>query len=54
MIGIEINEQISAGKDYQRDLDHLIVKLLKKIIYAGVESNNKFILTDFPDTIKQA
>ena len=28
--------------------------MLKKIIYAGVETNNKFILTDFPDTIKQA
>mmetsp|Transcript_15594 Transcript_15594/g.19611 ORF Transcript_15594/g.19611 Transcript_15594/m.19611 type:complete len:311 (+) Transcript_15594:900-1832(+) len=53
-VGREINEQISAGKDYQRDLDHLIVKMLKKIIYSGLESRNKFILTDFPDTIKQA
>ncbi len=53
-IGREINQQISAGKDYQRDLDHLIVKMLKKIIYSGIEGREKFILTDFPDTIKQA
>lgn len=53
-VGREINEQISAGKDAHRDLDHLIVKMLKKIIYSGLESRNKFILTDFPDTIKQA
>lgn len=53
-IGREINEQISAGKDYQRDLDHLIIKMLKRIIFSGLESRNKFILTDFPDTIKQA
>ena len=53
-VGREINEQISAGKDYQRDLDNLIVKMLKKIIYSGIEGRDKFILTDFPDTIKQA
>lgn len=53
-IGREINEQISAGKDYQRDLDHLIVKMLKRNIYSGIEERCKFILTDFPDTIKQA
>jgi len=53
-VGREINEQISAGKDYQRDLDHLIVKMLKRIIFSGLECRNKFILTDFPDTIKQA
>lgn len=53
-IGREINEQISAGKDYQRDLDNLIVKMLKKIIYSGIDNRDKFILTDFPDTIKQA
>ena len=53
-VGKEINEQISAGKDYQRDLDHLIVKMLKKNIYSGIESRTKFILIDFPDTIKQA
>ena len=51
-VGREINEQISAGKDYQRDLDHLIVKMLKRNIYSGIESRNKFILTEFPDTIK--
>lgn len=35
-------------------MDHLIVKMLKKIIFSGNESDNKYILTDFPDTIKQA
>ena len=35
-------------------MDHLIVKMLKKIIFSGVEGNTKYILTDFPDTIKQA
>ena len=53
-VGRQINEQISAGKDAHRDLDHLIVKMLKRIIFSGLESRNKFILTDFPDTIKQA
>ena len=53
-IGREINQQISAGKDYQRDLDNLIVRMLKKIIYSGIDGRDKFILTDFPDTIKQA
>ena len=28
--------------------------MLKRIIFSGLESRNKFILTDFPDTIKQA
>ena len=53
-VGREISEQISAGKDQTRDLDHLIVRMLKKNIYSGIESRDKFILTDFPDTIKQA
>ena len=30
----------------------MIVKMLKKIVFSGIEGNNKFILTDFPDTIK--
>ena len=28
--------------------------MLKKIIYSGIEGRDKFILTDFPDTIKQS
>ena len=51
-VGRLINEQISAGKDYQRDLDHLIVQMLKKIIYSGIEGRCNFILTEFPETIK--
>lgn len=53
-VGKEINDQISAGKDYQRDLDHLIVRMLQRNIYSGIESRDKFILTDFPENIKQA
>ena len=53
-IGREINEQISAGKDTRRDLDYLVVRMLKKIIYSGIEGRDKFILSDFPDNIKQA
>jgi len=54
-IGREINVQNPANKDSQQDIDlFCIVKMLKKIIFAGLESRDKFILTDFPDTIKQA
>lgn len=35
-------------------MDGLIVKMLKKIIYSGIEGRDKFILCDFPDTIVQA
>ena len=35
-------------------MDGLIVKMLKKIIYSGIEGRDKFILCDFPDTITQA
>jgi len=28
--------------------------MLKKIIYSGIEGRDKFILSDFPDSIKQA
>lgn len=27
--------------------------MLKRIIYSGIETRTKFILTEFPDTIKQ-
>jgi hypothetical protein len=32
----------------------MIVRMLKKIIYSGQPSINKFILTSFPDIIEQA
>lgn len=32
----------------------MIVRMLKKIIYSGIPSANKFILTSFPDIIEQA
>ena len=50
-IGTEILSLVSAGKPIQNDL---IVKMLRKIIYAGIEGRDKFILTDFPDSPEQA
>lgn len=35
-------------------MDSLIVKMLKKIIYSGIEGRDKFILSEFPDSIAQA
>jgi adenylate kinase family enzyme len=32
----------------------MIVRMLKKIIYCGQPSLNKFILSSFPDIIEQA
>ena len=49
-IGIEVLSRVSAGKVISADL---IVKMLKKIIYSGVD-RSKFILTGFPDTNDQA
>ena len=38
----------------QQGSSECIVKMLKKIIYSGIEGRDKFILSDFPDTIAQA
>lgn len=35
-------------------MDDLIVKMLRKIIYSGIEGRDKFILSDFPHSIKQS
>ena len=50
-IGREITSLVSAGKTIPNDL---IVKMLRKIIYSGIEDRNKFILTDFPDNRESA
>lgn len=50
-IGKEITSLVSAGKAISNEL---IVKMLRKIIYSGIEGRNKFILTDFPDSREQA
>lgn len=47
-IGQELLTIISAGKIIP---SHLIVKILRKIIYSG-NKNNKFILSSFPDIIE--
>lgn len=49
-IGLEVLARVSAGKVISAEL---IVKMLKKIIYSGVEKD-KFILTGFPETHEQA
>jgi len=44
---------IDSGKNYW--VDHvLIVKLLRRIIYSGVDGREKFLLNGFPDQIEQA
>ena len=50
-IGRQISAQIAAGKDVKTEMDCLIVKMLKKIIYSGIEGRDKFILSEFPDSI---
>ena len=50
-IGNEILGLVSAGKPIQNSL---IVRMLRKIIYSGIEGRDKFILTDFPDSREQA
>lgn len=49
-IGSAILELVSAGKPIS---NNLITAMLRKIIYSGVEGQDKFILTDFPDSKEQ-
>ena len=44
---------IDSGKNFWAD-HVLIVKLLRRIIYSGVEGREKFLLNGFPDQIEQA
>lgn len=50
-IGLEFLQMVSSGKIIPAEM---IVRMLKKIIYCGEPSVNKFILTSFPDIIEQA
>ena len=50
-IGLEIHQMISSNKIISPDLH---VRMLKKIIYSGDSTFNKFILSSFPDIIEQA
>jgi len=47
-IGIEMNSMVQANKIIPAEM---IVRMLKKIIYSGNPSINKFILSSFPDII---
>lgn len=46
-IGNEILSLVSAGKPIS---NQLFVRLLRKIIYSGIEGRNKFILSEFPES----
>jgi adenylate kinase family enzyme len=49
-IGLEFLNMVAAGKIIPAEM---IVRMLRKIIYSGT-SQNKFILSSFPDIIEQA
>jgi len=42
---------IDSGKTFWAD-QALIVKLLRRVIYSGVEGREKFLLNGFPDQIE--
>jgi len=50
-IGIEMHQMVQSNRIIPAEM---IVRMLKKIIYSGQPSINKFILTSFPDIIEQA
>jgi adenylate kinase family enzyme len=50
-IGLSLLHQAKQGKKLQTDI---IVNMLKKIIYSGQDSRNKFILSSFPETIEHS
>ena len=51
--GVVIQQIIDSGKNFWTE-NSLIVKLLRRIIYSGVEGRDKFLLNGFPDQIEQA
>ena len=51
--GVVIQQIIDSGKNFWTE-NALIVKLLRRIIYSGVEGRDNFLLNGFPDQIEQA
>lgn len=49
-IGKTIQDLLTKGRNVWSEPEE-IVKILKKIIYSGVEGNDKFLLIGFPDQI---
>ena len=48
----DIGRKIKAALDKGKEIDHqstLVVDILKRIIYSGIDSHNKFLLIGFPD-----
>jgi adenylate kinase family enzyme len=50
-IGKEIHEMVSSNRIIPAEM---IVRMIKRVIYSGDPTLNKFILTSFPDIIEQA
>ena len=53
----DIGRKIKAALDKGKEIDHqstLVVDILKRIIYSGIDSHNKFLLIGFHDQIEQA
>jgi hypothetical protein len=44
---------LNEGKNVWSEPAH-IVNILKRIIYSGIENNDKFLLIGFPDQIEHA
>ncbi len=52
-LGLVVQDLVDAGKNFW--FEHaLIVKLLRKIIYSGVEGRDKFLLNGYPNEIEEA
>ena len=50
-IGQEMHAMVQGSKTIPVEM---IIRMLKMIIFSGIPSRNKFILTSFPDIIEQA
>jgi adenylate kinase family enzyme len=49
--GLIVQQNVDSGKNIWADCS-LIVKLLRRVIYSGVEGRDKFLLNGFPDQIE--
>lgn len=50
-IGVEIHTMVSSNRIIPAEM---IVRMIKRVVYSGDPTINKFILTSFPDIIEQA
>lgn len=52
-VGLCIQDLLNDGKNVWSEPKH-IVDILKKIIYSGLDNQDKFLLVGFPDQIEHA